>query len=134
MAVEVTEDRATKILRDAFGMRESIEAKGVDSDMFVNHHATRTLELLNTAADLAPIKGTGWGVLQAVAEYIDHDRQYGKGSARDALDIKATSILWGQGQDVLNRTAVLIDPKVAKMMSADSVRGAKRLAVRVKVA
>jgi hypothetical protein len=55
------------------------------------------------------------------------------GTERDLNDVKMTSILWGNGADVLNRTAVLLDPKIAKQMSPLAVRKASRVASRVKV-
>lgn len=128
----ITDARAEKVVRDAFQMRESTEDTP-DSKWHTEHHATKALDLLSSSADLAPFKGTGWGVLNAVAEYVDHERQYGKGTERDMFDVKMTSILWGNGADVLNRTAVLLDPKIAKQMSPLAVRKAQRVASRVKV-
>jgi len=110
---KVSDDRAEAIFRDAFSMKDSIEEKGEDSDRYVNHAATRTFDRYIDAPDLAHIRGTGWGVVNAVAEFIDHDRTYGKGADRNALDVKTTSVLWGQGANILNRTLALVDPVLA---------------------
>lgn len=129
--LKVSDARAEKIVRDAFGMRESTEDKP-DQKWFTEHHATKALELMKSSADLAPFSGTGWAVLNAVAEYVDHDRTYGKSTDREALDVKMTSILWGNGADVLNRTAALLDPK-SKIMENRVMRSAARTATRVAV-
>lgn len=132
MALTVSDERAEKVVRDAFQMRETTE-ETPDSEWYVKHHATRALDILTTSDDLDPFKNTGWGVVNAVAEYIDHDRTYGKATDREALDVKMTSLLWGNGADVLNRTVAMLDPKIAKMMDRGVVRQAARVASRVKV-
>lgn len=127
---KVTEAEAEAIIRDAFLMPKSVE-ENVDTKWYGNHHSTKAIEVLNTTADLKPFRDTGWGVLNAVAEYVDHDRTYGKIADRDALDVKATSILWGESNDVLNRTAALILPDT---MQSKIVAEARKTAKRVKVA
>jgi len=124
----VDDDKALAIFRDAFAMKDSIEEKGEDSDRYNNHAATRTFDRYLDAADLADFRGTGWGVVNAVAEFIDHDKTYGKGADRDALDIKTTSVLWGQGANILNRTLALTAPDLA---DARTRRSAVRFRNRV---
>jgi phage/plasmid-like protein (TIGR03299 family) len=134
-AIKVTDNRAEKIFRDVFAMTSTTEAQAADSAWVTKHHATKVMDLYTTTPDLDPIRGTGWGVVQAVADYVDHDVQYGKGktTGRDALDVKMTSILWGNGADQLNRTVALIDPKTAALMDPRVRKGAARIAQRVKV-
>lgn len=136
MATKITDARAEKIVRDAFQMRESTEdeaTKDAPSEWFVKHAATQVLDTYENADDLAPFKGTGWGLLNAAAQYVDHDKTYGKGTDREALDVKMTSILWGAGAQAVNRVAVLCDPKIAKIMHPLAVRSAVRVAKRVAV-
>jgi len=109
----VNDARAEAIFRDAFVMKDTVEQKGEDSDRYVNHAATRTFDRYADAPDLADFRGTGWGVVNAVAEFIDHDKAYGKGADRSAIDVKTTSVLWGQGANILNRTLALVDPTLA---------------------
>lgn len=63
-----------------------------------NSLATGAMELYKTSANLDNIRGTKWGVLQAVAEFADHEADFkGRGSS-SAEDVRANSILWGQAQ------------------------------------
>jgi len=63
-----------------------------------NSLATGAMELYKTSPNLDNIRGTKWGVLQAVAEFADHETVFrGRGSS-DAADVRANSILWGQAQ------------------------------------
>jgi hypothetical protein len=127
----VTDDHALKVFRDAFAMKDTVEAKGSDSDRFANHAATQVMDTYTDAVDLADFRGTAWGVVNAVAEYVDHDKQYGKGSTRSAADVRTSSVLWGQSASVVNRTVALINPDAADLMDARTVRAASRYANRV---
>lgn len=63
-----------------------------------NSLATGAMELYKTSPNLDNIRGTKWGVLQAVAEFADHEAAFkGRGSS-SAEDVRANSILWGQAQ------------------------------------
>lgn len=128
--VEVTNERAEAILRDAFGMTEAMEEKGTDSGWFQKHNATRALETYLTVPDLDPIRGTGWGLLNGTAQYLDHERAYGRASNGRADDVKMSSILWGASADVLNRTAALISPEAAALLDPKVVKAAKAAATR----
>jgi phage/plasmid-like protein (TIGR03299 family) len=60
--------------------------------------ARGAMELYKTSENLDNIRGTKWGVLQAVAEFADHEAVFkGRGSS-NAADVRANSILWGQAQ------------------------------------
>jgi phage/plasmid-like protein (TIGR03299 family) len=127
----VNEDRAEAVIRDVFAMSEDLEG-ATDSKRFANHPATRTMEIYGSAPDLKAFYGTGWGVVNAVAEYVDHDRSYGRATDREALDVKATQVLWGSSQDTLNRTVALLDPTIAKMMDRKVATAAAKVASRSK--
>ena len=112
MKQTVTDKRAENVLRKVFGMSKKV-ADNPESAWFINHAATRTMGIYQSATDLAPYRGSAWGLVNAVAEFVDHDRTYGKGAAKEALDIKATQILWGSGYEAINRTLALVAPKLA---------------------
>lgn len=67
-----------------------------------NHPSTRAFEVYQTADDLAPIRGTAWGALNAVADYVDHGIEY-RGRYEQAESIRANSILWGTARDKKQR-------------------------------
>lgn len=133
METKVADDRALTIYRDAFAMSAAIEEAGEDSERFANHNAERAFETYLTAPDLDPIRGTGWGVLNGVSDFIDHEREYGKGTKRAAGDVKMSSLVWGDGRDILNRTVPLISAKASKAMSMTARKEAAKYASRIKV-
>lgn len=133
METPVDDAKALKVYRDAFAMSAAIEEAGEDSERFANHNAERAFETYMTADDLEPIRGTGWGVLNGVADFIDHERVYGKGTKRDAADVKMSSLVWGDGRDILNRTVPLISAKASKAMSMTARKEADKVSSRVKV-
>ena len=59
-----------------------------------SHPSTLAYETYQTSADLDPIRGTGWGAFNAVAEYVDHEQAY-RGRFQSVDDIRTRSILWG---------------------------------------
>lgn len=54
----------------------------------------KVLEVYQSAPNLDPIRGTAWGVLQAVGEYVDHEVTY-SGRRFDDADVRMDSILYG---------------------------------------
>lgn len=130
--LKVTDERAEAVVRDAFGMTKAVEERGPESEWFAKHHATRVLDLYDTTIDLKPIHGTGWGVLNAVAEYVDHNRTYGKGAQDRIADVKMNTLLWGEGSKVVNRTAALLDPSISVLMDTKVAKSAARVASRSK--
>lgn len=69
---KVTNAKAEAILRAAFPVPESFDTP----DRIENTDFAKALAVWKTADNLEAIRKTGWGVLQAVIEYIDHDIEY----------------------------------------------------------
>jgi len=134
LAKQVSDKRALAIYRDAFEMAPTTEEKGEESEWYVQHAAQRVFETYQTSETVDPIRGTGWGVLNAAAEFVDHDRVYGKGTKRSPGDVKMDSLLWGEGHDVLNRLVPLISATVGADMSLTVRKDAARKSNRVAVA
>ena len=63
-----------------------------------NSLGQKAMELYQTSPNLDNIRGTGWGVLQAVAEFADHEASFKGRGTSGADDVRANSILWGQAQ------------------------------------
>jgi phage/plasmid-like protein (TIGR03299 family) len=63
-----------------------------------NSLAQGAYELYQTSENLDNIRGTAWGVLQAVAEFADHEATFKGRGASSAADVRANSILFGQAQ------------------------------------
>lgn len=62
-----------------------------------SHPSTLAFETYKNADNLAQIRGTAWGALNAVAEFVDHEQEY-RGRFDSAADVRANSILWGTAQ------------------------------------
>lgn len=70
----------------------------ISEDRYEHSLASAAVDLYHSSPTLEGIRGTGWGVLNAVAEYADWEAKFaGRGVAtRD--DVRAGSILWGQAK------------------------------------
>jgi len=79
--------------------------EGTADRAFAAYHASETLE---------GIRGTKWGVLQAVAEFVDHELPRRQGKAVrvwDAADTRTQGILMGQQVEVKQRALELLTAK-----------------------
>ena len=65
--------------------------------------AGKALELYHSSPTLEGIRGTAWGVLNAVAEYADHEASFKSRGVSTAADIRANSILWGEAHYAKDR-------------------------------
>lgn len=84
----------TKIDTDA-DARGLLESAGLATRLI-----ERSITAYTTTADLQPIRGTRWGLAQAVAEAFDHNiiaSDTGKMSAAERLSNKSASVLFGEG-------------------------------------
>lgn len=57
--------------------------------------------------NLDPIRGTGWAVLNAAVEYVDHEAPY-HGRLNDLDDVKASAVLWGRGARAKDRALAVV--------------------------
>jgi phage/plasmid-like protein (TIGR03299 family) len=62
------------------------------------HASSRAFETYMTSDTLGAIRGTAWGAVNAVAEFLDHEVEYGSRNGNPA-DARAASILWGTAHD-----------------------------------
>lgn len=66
------------------------------------HPAVLATEDYFKSENLDPIRGTGWAVLNAAVEFIDHEAPY-RGRLNELADVKATAILFGRGARAKDR-------------------------------
>lgn len=90
MSKTLVDRQIEKILRDVFPVSEALDTpEKIDKSDFA-----KVLAVYRSTPDLDPIRGTGWSVLQAVGEFLDHETEY-HGRRFDAASVKADSILYG---------------------------------------
>jgi len=117
LAIKFTDDKALALLRRAFRFDADLLDKP-EGAVLANHASTQAFDLYQNSDDLAPFRGTGWGVLNAAAEFIDH-RPYGTKKDKDlALDQRMQSIVWGSGQETVGNVLALISPKLVPVAVA----------------
>lgn len=93
LAKKVTDAQVRKILSTVVWPLDPEASEGrVES-----HPSTLAFEDYMKSDNLDPIRGTAWGALNAVAEFIDHEQEY-RGRKDAAMDVRSNSILWGTGQ------------------------------------
>lgn len=86
---KVTEKQIERILREAFPVPESQDVPDrIDQSDFA-----KVLEVYRTSENLDPIRGTGWAVLQATGEYLDHVVDY-HGRRFSDVDVRMDSIVY----------------------------------------
>ena len=87
---KVTNRQVEDILRAAFPVPESQDTpERIDQSDFA-----KVQELYRTTENLDPIRGTAWGLLQAVGEYVDHEVPY-RGRIFGADDVRMDSLVYG---------------------------------------
>lgn len=92
---ELVKDQILAILRTAVWPIDDTTASEARLE---THASTLAFEnLLNSTTIPDALRGTGWGVFNAVTEYIDHEVEY-RGRYDTINDVKANSVLWGVGQ------------------------------------
>ncbi len=73
-------------------------ADGAADDAVDNHVSTKVFELYQTSETLDSIRGTAWGALNAVTEYVDHYVKYNGRGISSADDVRGKSLLLGAGE------------------------------------
>lgn len=86
----VTEKQAERVFLSVFPIPE--RAKG-RPDKMAEEQFGKVLDLYRSSDNLQNIRGTAWGVLQAVGEFVDHEMVY-RGRVFDAADVRMDSILY----------------------------------------
>jgi phage/plasmid-like protein (TIGR03299 family) len=100
-SLQVAERQVDQILRAAFPIPEKQDVPDkIDKSEFY-----QVRETYRNSPAIDPIRGTGWGVLQAAGEYLDHEVDY-HGRRFPAADIRAYSILY-DGTAATKKQAVL---------------------------
>lgn len=87
---EISFDVADRLIASIFPLGDEEMDKG---EKF-SRRANETRAILRNAENLDGVRETGWGVYNAIAEYLDHGVKYRGGSAATALDARAESILF----------------------------------------
>lgn len=89
MLQKVAESQVEAILRTAFPVPESQDRP----DRIDNSDFAKAFNVYRSATNLDPIRGTGWSVLQATGEYLDHVVDY-HGRRYSDLDVRMDSIIY----------------------------------------
>jgi phage/plasmid-like protein (TIGR03299 family) len=72
------------------------------------HPATLATDLYFGSETLEGIRGTAWGVLNAVAEFVDHEAPY-RGRLNELTDVRSAAILWGRGAKVKDKALAVVE-------------------------
>jgi len=94
LSKKVVDEQVLEIFRKAVW---PIDVEEATEGRVESHPSTLAFETYLKAEDLAPIRGTAWGALNAVADFVDHGQEF-RGRYETAADVRANSILWGTGQ------------------------------------
>lgn len=89
-ALKVSDKQANSVFQRVFGIpaRAGSDPEKIDATSY-----GKVRDLYQSATNLDPIRGTGWGVLQAVGEFVDHEMNY-FGRRFTAEDVRFDSILY----------------------------------------
>jgi hypothetical protein len=86
-------------VRDIFAAVWPVKA-GEDGDAEIevkNRNAERAFALYEASPNLDGIRGTAWGAVNAVTEYLDHGVTYHGRTGSDVTDVRAESLMFGSG-------------------------------------
>jgi phage/plasmid-like protein (TIGR03299 family) len=103
-AKSLTERQVEAILTEAFPFSPDIKPGKFEMTTFA-----KVFENWKTTDTIAPdLRGTGWGVFNAVTEYLDHEADYKGGKRLDAESTKAESLLIGRAAATKDRVLDLL--------------------------
>lgn len=91
---KVTDAQVLEILRTAVF---PIDEERASDERLAEHSSTLAMENYLHSDNLDPIRGTAWGALNGIAEFIDYGMTY-RGKANSDEDVRAGSLLWGTAQ------------------------------------
>lgn len=91
----LVEREVETILAEMFPVPDDIAEGRVANTTFAN-----IFENYRTSPTVDPIKGTAWGVYNAITEYYDHLADYRGGVATSPEDARTESILFGRTADI----------------------------------
>ncbi len=100
---EVVDEQVRDILRRAVWPVRAEE--GDEAAERVARHAERAYANYLESPTVDGVRGTAWGAYAGLTEYVDHLAIYraGKRSGRDALDVRAESLIEGSGYEAKAR-------------------------------
>lgn len=107
MDMTVTDEQVEKVLADLFPYPEGLDAKAPAKFELTSY--ARALDTYRTSPNLDPIRGTGWSVVNAVAEYLDHIADYRGGRRIDAESARGEAILVGRARDLKGEAVRLVE-------------------------
>lgn len=103
-AKTLSERQVEAILTKAFPYSEDIKPGKFELTTFA-----KVFENWKTSDTIAPdMRGTGWGVFNAVTEFLDHEADYKGGKRLDAQSTKAESLLIGRAAATKDRVLDLL--------------------------
>lgn len=91
---KVVNDQVLDILRTAVF---PIDEETASEDRIADHASTLAFENYLNSETNDSIRGTAWGALNGIAEFIDYGLAY-RGQSNSAADVRTNSLLWGTGQ------------------------------------
>lgn len=112
VATSLVDRQVDAILRDVFPVPEKQDTpERIDQSIFA-----KVRNVYQTSPSIDPIRGTAYGVLNAVTEYLDHFHDFHGGGASSAEDVKAGSLLFAGSassykQDAYDRLTALAERK-----------------------
>lgn len=65
--------------------------------------AAKVLEHYDASVTLDGLRGTGWGLMNAVTEYLDHVQEYRPRDGGDPLELRAANLVVGKAQEKKER-------------------------------
>jgi phage/plasmid-like protein (TIGR03299 family) len=103
-AKSLSERQVEAILTAAFPYAEDIKPGKFEMTTFA-----KVFENWHTTDTIAPdMRGTGWGVFNAVTEYLDHEADYKGGKRLDSESTKAESLIMGRAAATKDRVLDLL--------------------------
>lgn len=108
-AKKVTDARAKALLAQVFPIPDDASPA-----VIAKHHATQAYDLYQSSETLGKDqRGTRWGVMQAVTEYVDFGMDWKpRSDERTAADLRTEAVLMGNGKEIKDRAlGILLNAK-----------------------